>query len=77
MAKMTYRDVPVVRAAGFQSSWSGLGWFGKDLAGADWYVDEDLDTGLLMFDNTRDSSRTMDREEFDQIFLVKSESSDE
>lgn len=71
MKHMNYLDIPVIRSAGFQSNWSGMSWFGKDRYGKEWNVDEDLDTGLLVFDQTGVGSKNMTREEFSDLFEVE------
>lgn len=70
MGKMTYRDIPVLRSAGFEASPSGWTWSKKDKDGNLWVVSEDEDTSnMLSFSMVSGPSCRMTRERFDQLFL--------
>lgn len=69
MSNMTYRDIPVIRSAGFTPSASGYTWFGTDIHGNEWQVSEDEDTSnLLMFRRLYGPSTRMTRETFESLF---------
>ncbi len=67
MSNLTYRDIPVLRSAGFEVSSSGASWFGTDNTGAEWQAVEDDDTGLITFSN-RSCSMPMTRDRFQELF---------
>lgn len=68
-AKMTYRDIPVLRSAGFEVSVSGWSWSKKDKDGNLWVVTEDeYDNNKLSFSMVGGPSVRMTRERFDELF---------
>lgn len=70
MSKMTYRDIPVLRSAGFEASSSGWSWSKKDKDGNLWVVHEDeLDNNKLSFSMVGGPSIRMTRERFDELFV--------
>jgi hypothetical protein len=68
MKFMTHLDLPVVRATGFQSGWSGHSWFKKDRHGYEWQVIHQEDNPVLDFVSSVRLARPMTREEFDDLF---------
>jgi hypothetical protein len=67
LSNLTYRDLPVLRAAGFEPSWSGFSWFGTDITGQQWQAEEDQDTGILMFHNSKETLM-LTRDKFSELF---------
>lgn len=67
MINMTYRDIPVITAAGFEKPfWSNVSWFYKT-----WQAYEDEDTGLLLFEDRGEYLGPMTREDFYETFQRK------
>lgn len=70
MSKMSYRDIPVLRSAGFVCSESGWTWSKKDNNGNLWIVSEDEDdSNKLSFSMVGGPSVRMTRERFDELFV--------
>ena len=69
---MTYRDIPVLRSAGFECGFSGYSWFGYDKIGRQWVVEEEEDNGYLRFYNHHCTagSQRFSRDEFSEVFRV-------
>lgn len=72
MANMTYRDVPVVRAAAHDISSSGYTWYLRDKDGQQWSVSEDEDESNLLTFRLASASIRMSREKFDELFVNRS-----
>ncbi len=69
MANMTYRDIPVLRSAGFECSSTGNTWYKKDKDGNLWQVSEGEDmSALLSWTMIPGPSRRMSREMFEELF---------
>lgn len=66
MANLNYRDIPLLRGAGFEVGPLAVSWFGRDKYGQQWQVWEEEDTGMLMFDQM--GTRLMSHEEFVDLF---------
>jgi hypothetical protein len=70
MSKMTYRDIPVLRSAGFEVGPSGWTWSKKDMDGNLWIVSEDEeDTNKLSFTMVGGPSVRLTRQRFDELFV--------
>lgn len=70
MSTMTYRDIPVLRSAGFVAGEWGQAWYKRDKNGTDWIVYEDEQSANLIW-NTRPvilPSHTMTRAQFQELF---------
>lgn len=71
MSSMTYRDIPVVRSAGFVAAPGGWSWSKKDKDGNVWIVTEsdDPNSSVLQFSMVGGPAVRMSREKFDQLFV--------
>lgn len=70
MRVLSYRDVPLLRSAGFKAGFSGHSWFGRDKAGDVWQAVEETAQPQLVFISPSRESLMLTREDFDQMFTT-------
>lgn len=71
MSNMTYRDIPVLRSAGFEVE--GGSWFARDKDGELWQVMEDDQSAALIFLKRPEATVRMSRHKFDELFNGRTE----